>query len=367
MNGARKKAVIIVNIGSPDSLHVPDVRRYLKEFLRDPAVINLPAIPRYLLVNGLIAPFRSFRSSRLYSKLWTERGFPLIYHSRDLSDGLKQYLETDHELYLAMRYGKPSLAELLESLIRSGHEELLCIPLFPQFASSTSGSIVRILKKTLKNKSLYQNTKILLDFHWKEGFINIWKRKISKYNLNDYDAIVFSYHGIPVRQTENAHPGISCDSLDCELKYDDANHFCYRAACYQTTRSILNGLTTGTAEVYTSFQSRFGRNWLEPFTDKTLQLIAQCGKRKVLVVSPSFVADCLETKIEIEVEYTELFRESGGGEITLVPSLNSDPEWAGFLAELIRDSENQSLDLNKVNWKSGKIIPLMIRATNAEN
>jgi ferrochelatase len=141
------------------------------------------------------------------------------------------------------------------------------------------------------------------------------------------------------------------------VKYDDTNHYCYRAACYQTTRSILDGLITGTSEVYTSFQSRFGRNWLEPFTDKTLQLIAHSGKRKVLVVSPSFVADCLETKIEIEVEYMELFRESGGGVITLVPSLNSDPEWAGFLAEQIRDIENQSLDLKNVNWKSGRIIP----------
>ena len=355
MNVSVKKAVIIVNIGSPDSYHVPDVRKYLREFLGDPSVINLPDIPRYLLVNGLITPFRSFRSSRLYSELWTERGFPLVYHSRDLADILKQDMEADQEVFMAMRYGKPSLTELLEFLCHSGYEELLCIPLFPQFASSTSGSIVRILQGTLKDKPLYNNTKILPDFHWKEGFINIWKRKISRYNLDDYDAMVFSYHGIPVRQTENAHPGVSCDSLDCERKYYDANHFCYRAACYQTTRSILDGLTAGTAEVYTSFQSRFGRNWLEPFTDKTLKSLAQSGKRKVLVVSPSFVADCLETKIEIEVEYTELFMKSGGSEITLVPSLNSDPEWAGFLAELIRDSDNQSLDLARVNWKSGKI------------
>jgi ferrochelatase len=350
MKVPHKKAVVIANIGSPDSYHLSDVKKYLKEFLGDPSVIDLPKILRYLLVKGLIVPFRSVRSSRLYSALWTDKGFPLIYHSKDLADALKQYLETDHEVFLAMRYGIPSLTEQLESLRRSGYEELLCIPLFPQFASSTTGSIVRILQKTLKDSSLYHNTKILLDFHWREGFIKLWNKRISLHNPSDYDAIIFSYHGIPVRQTENAHPRISCDSLNCEQKYDDTNHFCYRAACYQTTRSILDGLITSTAEVYTSFQSRFGRKWLEPFTPRTLKSLAQSGKRRVLIVSPSFVADCLETKIEIDIEYKKLFRESGGREITLVPSLNSDLEWAKFLAELIRDSENQFFDLDNVIW-----------------
>ncbi len=361
-----KIAVVIVNLGSPDSYKVPDVRSYLKEFLVDPCVINLPLILRYSLIFGVIAPFRSMHSSNAYAKLWTSRGFPLIYHSKDLLNKVKHSLDPAKDIYLAMRYGNPSFKKLLDRLNDSAYEELLCIPLFPQFASSTTGSIIRILKKKLYGKALYKNTKIILHFHGNEEFIKIWQKKISRYHPVDYDAIVFSFHGTPVRQTESAHPGMSCKSLGCEEDYHEGNSFCYRAACYQTTRSIVGGLNVDPSKVHVSFQSRFGKNWLKPFTNETLMKLAAGGNKKILVISPSFVADCLETKIEIGEEYKSLFEKSGGQVLTLVPSLNSGSGWAEFLASLIRTANSHSVDIAKTNCKTGISEHIRIRRTDGK-
>ncbi len=350
-----KRALIIVNTGSPNSYKVHDVRSYLQEFLADPCVINLPDILRYLLVYGFIAPFRSFRSSKRYARLWTRRGFPLVYHGHDLVNKLKPLLEPDLDLFLAMRYGQPSFRELLGSLSEAGYDELRCIPLFPQFAGATSGSIISLLQKTLVSSTLFDNTKILLHFHGNEGFINIWQRKISRYDLTGYDAILLSFHGIPLSQAKDAHPGYTCESLNCDREYHDKNQFCYRAACFKTKRSIVKGLAVDPEKVYMSFQSRFGRNWLQPSTDATLRSLAGSGKRKVLVVSPSFVADCLETEIEIGNEYQKLFGDAGGEEITLVPSLNAESEWAALLAQLANGAGNQWGALDKVHCRTGKL------------
>ncbi len=334
---AHKKAVVLVNLGSPGSPGVPDVRSYLKEFLTDPCVITLPGPLRYALVYGIIAPFRAYRSSKLYSLLWREKGSPLIYHGFGLLQVLRPVMDPGTDLCLAMRYGKPSLGELLKQFIREDYNELLCIPLFPQFATSTTGSIIRLLRKNLKGTKLFGQTRVIPCFHSFDEFARIWQKKINVFDPADYDAIVFSYHGIPVKQAESAHPGRKCSSLNCETSYHDRNRYCYRAACFQTTRSIIRGMNVAPGKVHTAFQSRFGRNWLKPYTDRTLKMLAGKGKEKVLVVSPSFVADCLETEIEIGIEYRESFKKWGGKQLQLVPSLNSDPEWVRFLAGLIRD------------------------------
>jgi ferrochelatase len=348
-----KRAVIIINLGSPKSYKVRDVRSFLKQFLNDPCVIDIHHWLRYILVNGIIAPFRSFRSSKLYAQLSTERGFPLIYHSQDLLIALKESEPPDMAVYLAMRYGVPSLKETLTQLEDSGCNELLCIPLFPQFASSTTGSIIRYLKNELKETGLYNRTSIIPYFHHIDRFIDIWKRKISGYDVASYNAIVFSYHGVPIRQTERAHPGRQCESLGCEHTYHEDNAFCYRAACHQTTRSITDKLGLAPEKIYTSFQSRFGKHWLRPFTDQTLKELAAQGKKKVLILSPAFVADCLETEIEIGMEYAEFFHEAGGIELNLVPSLNSDRCWADFLSFLIEKSKEYSVALDQTHCYTG--------------
>ena len=343
-----KKAVVLVNLGSPRSAKVADVRAYLKEFLNDASVIDLPSWFRYLLVYGIIAPFRAPRSAKLYEKLQTERGFPLIYHSMDLEKKLRAQLPSGFDLFLAMRYGEPSLTKLLRQIKDGRYSEILILPLYPQYASSTTGSVSNLLLKELKGNALLARTSMVPHFHSEVDFIHLWQKKISSFKPRNYDAIVFSYHGIPVRQTQTAHPEQSCEMLHCEENYTLLNEYCYRAACYQTTRSISRGLDVEADKIVTSFQSRFGRNWLDPFTDKILLNLVKEGNKKVLIVSPSFVADCLETSVEIGHEYAELFKEAGGELLTLVPSLNSEAEWVTFLARMAKDTHEGSIRLENL-------------------
>ena len=348
------KAIVYVNLGSPASPGIRNVRRYLKEFLSDPCVIDLPSAVRYLLVRGIIVPVRSVHSSRLYSNIWSERGFPLIYHGEDLLSEIRKMPHPGYDLFLAMRYGEPSLTGLLEQLKESGYQEIRIIPLFPQFASSTTGSIIRITRQVLQGSRLLNHTGIMLQFHQHEGFIRVWQKKISRMLAADHDAVIFSYHGIPVRHAEAAHPGRTCEELHCRQQYSEENMFCYQASCFQTTRSIASGLKHTPARIITSFQSRFGRNWLEPQTKKILQSLAAGRLRKILVVSPSFVADCLETEVEIGLEYRELFIKAGGKELALVPSLNSDHQWAGVLLDLAT-GQNNFVELGNADCKIGSL------------
>lgn len=344
-----RKAVVLVNLGSPASCRTGDVRTFLKEFLGDPYVIDLPAWIRYPLVYGIIAPFRAPRSARLYKQLHTDRGFPLIYHSRELEKKVREQLPRGTELFLAMRYGEPALQKLIQWMKGEGYRELLVLPLYPQFATSTTGSVVQLFREELKFHKLAEHTRIIPSFHEHRDFIAAWKNKILACEPADYDALVFSYHGIPVRQTEKGHPGASCGALKCEQHYNEANRDCYRAACYHTTRSIRAALKIAPEKTYTSFQSRFGRNWLRPFTDQTLLKLVREGKKRILIISPAFVADCLETEIEIGLDYRELFTKAGGKELTLVPSLNADDDWVRFISSLISDPGTHSLKLGETD------------------
>jgi len=276
----------------------------------------------------------------------TDRGFPLIYHSMDLEAQVRDRLTQATDLFLAMRYGEPSLKKLLHRIKEQDYSELMILPLYPQYATSTTGSVVRLLQTELEGHQLAGSTQIIPHFHMYEDFIELWTRKILSFNPSAYDAIVFSFHGIPVRQTKKTHPEASCESMQCEHRYTLTNRYCYRAACFQTSRSISKILKIGPKKVYTSFQSRFGRNWLMPFTDQTLITLAKDGKKRVLITSPAFVTDCLETRVEIAKEYFKLFKNAGGEELTLVPSLNSDPDWTTFIVKLISGSNQFSIKLH---------------------
>ncbi len=348
-----KRKVILINTGSPDSSKVKDVRTYLIEFLTDPNVIDIPTIPRYMLVYAIIAPFRAFRSAKLYKKLETDKGFPLVYHTDDLAKKIKPLLDDHTDISFAMRYGKPSLKDAIQSIKDQDYDEILFIPMYPQFASSTTGSNIRFLQRELRDVNQKTKFKILPDFHMHSSFIELWQKKISSYNLQEFDALLFSFHGVPIRQTESAHPGKSCASLRCTDEYNEKNRYCYQAACYQTARAISEDLDMDQNKVHVSFQSRFGSKWLSPFTDRVIENLAGEGKKKILVVSPAFVADCLETTVEIGDEYQSLFARHGGGELTLVPSLNSDSDWAAYLAGLINGKNGEFLDIMGVDEKRG--------------
>ena len=204
-------------------------------------------------------------------------------------------------------------------------------------------SVAAIATSGLKDSSMIESIKIVSQFHQGPDFIELWQKKISAFNPDNYDAIVFSYHGIPVRQTRLAHPQQSCDILKCDQSYTAVNQYCYHACCHQTTRSISEGLRIGKDRIFTSFQSRFGRNWLEPFTDQVLLKLAEEGKKRILIASPAFVADCLETTIEIGHEYKDLFIKAGGEILTLVPSLNADAEWASLIAGMAKSPDHNSI------------------------
>jgi len=249
----QRRAVVLVNLGSPPSSSVPDVRSYLKEFLMDPNVIDLPSWIRYLLVHAIIVPFRSVRSSRLYEKLGKGGGFPLIYHSTELNQKVRKQLPDEVDLFLGMRYGKPSLKRILQQIRNTAYDELLIFPLYPQYASSTSGSVIKLLSMELKGSPLYEKTRIIPQFHNEFGFIDLWQKKISAFKPETYDAIVFSYHGIPIRQTRIAHPEKSCEILKCEQNYTGLNEYCYHASCYQTTKSIAEGLNIGNDRILPHF------------------------------------------------------------------------------------------------------------------
>lgn len=331
------KAVILINTGSPDSPEVSDVRKYLREFLGDPYVINMPWLFRILLVNGIIAPIRGPRSSKLYRKIWTKDGSPLIVNSYKFAGELALKLERDFQVYVAMRYGKPSLESCISDISKKSYKQVIAVPLYPQYADSTTGTILAETKRLIKKYGITSEIISVDPFFSSGAFVNAFAEKIKSAQPLTYDHLIFSFHGLPVKQTERMHPGMTCLEANCRKEYNVLNKNCYYASCYATAR-LLAGATGLNENDYTvSFQSRLGMNWLKPYTDTILHQKASAGAKNVLICSPSFVADCLETIHELGIEYKELFRHYGGEDVTLIESLNDNPLWAEGMAGLIRN------------------------------
>lgn len=331
-----KTAVILVNVGTPDSPGVRAVRPYLREFLSDPRVIDIPFIPRWLLVNLIIAPFRAPRSSKKYKLLWTSEGSPLLIHLESLAAKLNSKAEGGIRFFAAMRYGKPSLRKILWDPELKKYDAISILPLFPQYASSTSGSIMELVMKEVSRWGTIPNLKIMQSFHRHPAFLKVFANKINSCEPSSFDHIVFSYHGLPLSHIARIHPEVLPAECQCRQELVSHGSHCYLSACYETTRlltSMLN-LKPGTWSV--GFQSRLTKNWLSPFTDELLVKLARSGKKKVLVVAPSFVADCLETSVEIGLEYRELFIHSGGHDLQLLGSLNDSDDWVDAVLEIIR-------------------------------
>ena len=337
-----KTGIFLVNLGTPDSPEVGDVRRYLREFLMDGRVIDIPAWQRFILVQGIIAPFRAFSSAKEYQKLWTDRGSPLLYHGLDLQKLLQDALGDAYIVAFGMRYQNPSIAVGLEALKDKGLEKIVVVPLYPQYASASTGSTIEKVLDEIKQWPTHPAIEVISQFfdhpQFIQTFTEIGQRFISE---TEYDHVVFTYHGLPERQILKSSVKGYCQLDKCCAKYGAQNRYCYRAQCFATTRLLVQSLGLEEGRYSTCFQSRLGRDpWIKPYTDELIPKLVESGVKKVLAFSPSFVADCLETTIEIGETYKEEFLEAGGEQWDLVPSLNIEPGWVACLKDLVEQGQS---------------------------
>ncbi len=336
-----KTGVLLINLGTPDSPSNSDVRKYLTQFLNDPRVIDINPIGRFFLVNGIIIPFRTSNSAKLYKAIWTKEGSPLLVNGNKVKHALQQTLGSDFVVELGMRYQNPSIESVLEKLKQQQVEKFIAIPLYPQYASSSTGSSVEELMRVIKKWEVTPTIKVINKFYDRPDFIDACVEVAKKYNVNDYDFVLFSYHGLPERHIMkgSAHYGAnSCELGTCCFSITSKNAYCYRAACYETTRQLVKKLNLQEGKFTTSFQSRLNDKWIKPYSDKVVEDKAKQGVKKMLVFSPAFVADCLETVYEIGTEYNEIFKKHGGEKVQLVESLNDSPLWIQALKNMVLEN-----------------------------
>lgn len=331
-----KKGVLLVNLGTPDAPTRSAVYRYLKQFLLDPRVIDINPIARNILVRGIIAPFRSGASSKLYKELWTEEGSPLKVFGYKLQEGVQELLGEEYMVELAMRYQSPSIESAFKKLMAANVSEIIVLPLFPQYSSACNGSVHDEVMRIARKEWNIPNIKFINSFYDHEKMIETFAMRGQQYDIDSYDYIIFSYHGLPERQIIKGDANDYCKFGECCGSITPKNQFCYRAHCFATTRAIVKKLNIPEDKHETCFQSRLGRDpWLQPYTSDVVERLAEEGKKRVLVFCPAFVADCLETTIEIGVEYQEEFEEYGGEHLQLVEGLNDHPLWFETVKDII--------------------------------
>ncbi|MCS6968021.1 MAG: ferrochelatase [Cytophagales bacterium] len=331
-------AVLLVNLGTPDSPVPVDVRKYLREFLSDRRVMDIGTVSRFLLVNLIIAPFRAPRSAKMYQQVWTERGSPLLVYGQEVCQMLQEELGNQYVVRLAMRYQNPSIESQLEQLRRQHIRKMIVLPLFPQYASATTGSVHEEVMRCLSKWEQIPQITFIDTYANNQKMISVYAELGRKYlQEHQFDHVIFSYHGLPERQLRKADPYQRCiiDKHCCDTYYE-VNRLCYRAQCFHTSRLLAQALDLTPDQYTTSFQSRLGTDpWIRPYTDETIKKLVAEGKKRVLAFSPSFVADCLETTVEIGKEYKKLFEEAGGEHWQMVESLNNHPRWVETLKDIV--------------------------------
>ena len=332
-----KTGVLLVNLGTPDSHSVPDVRRYLREFLMDSRVIDIPHFNRWLLVNMIIAPFRAPKSAKIYKELWTDKGSPLLYIGTEVAKKLQQILGPDFYVIIGMRYQNPSIKTALDKIMIQDVHSLVILPLFPQYASATTGSIYEKVMKTIQSRENIPEIRFINNYYNKQSFIKAFAA-VAKKSLKgkEYDCMLFSYHGLPERQVIKGSVDNYCKLNDCCNSIHEKNQFCYRAQCFETSRLLAKELNIPEEKYKVAFQSRLGKSlWIKPYAEELIRSLPDQGYKKVAVMVPSFVADCLETNIEVGIEYKELFEKSGGEEWIFIESLNESEMWIEALKEMV--------------------------------
>ncbi len=334
------KGVLLINLGSPDSTSTKDVRSYLNQFLMDKRVIDIPYPLRALLVKGIILNTRPKKSAEAYKSIWWEEGSPLIVISKRLTEKVTKKVTLP--VALGMRYKNPSIQQAIGELVKQGIDEIFVIPLYPQYAMSTTetviAEVVRVQQKYFPNVKL----EYLKPFYNDPKYIKVLANSIKKHLPESFDKLLFSYHGVPVRHITKK------DSKDTKRvkkilfeRETSKEDTCYQTHCYETTRLVQKELGLEDEQLFLSFQSRLGVDpWLQPYTDKTIKEFPSKGVEKLAVVTPAFVADCLETLEEIGEEAKEFFEENGGKEFTVIPCLNDNEEWADLLSQWITEWQN---------------------------
>ena len=338
-----KKALLIVNLGTPDNPGYFSVFKYLREFLSDEKVLNINPILRFILVNFIICPTRSFSSSKIYKKVWDkDYGSPLLHNTKLLSQRLDEKL-SEVDVQFAMRYQSPSIKKVLNQMLLKNPDELIVLPLFPHYAAATTGSVFKEVTSWLSEQWVVPKVTFINQFYDNDKFIDAWLEKASKFDMNSYDKIIFSYHGVPNSHVDNVYPDSMCADNACEDKITNENKFCYKATVYETTKILASKLSLNSDQYDVTFQSRLTNKWLSPFTDDVLENLPSKGSKKVLVFSPAFTADCLETIIEIGDEYKELFFKAGGEILDYVPSLNYSDKWVDAIVDITKINEETNV------------------------
>ncbi len=332
-----RQAVLLVNLGSPDSTSVRDVRSYLDEFLSDDRVLDRPKLIQQFVLKCFILPRRPIRAAHAYRKIWRPEGSPLMVIGRQVQESLAERLEIP--VHLAMRYGNPSIPDTIAELAREGTDELNLIPLYPHYAMSSYETVVARVREVAGEQAPNLKITTLQPFYEQPGYIEALYQSARPFLEKEHDHLLFSYHGIPLRHLRKADSSKHHCTMfkDCCTSCSPARSTCYKAQCLQTTAAFVQraGLTPDRWSV--SFQSRLaGEPWLEPYTDHELERFGKSGIKRILVITPAFVSDCLETLEEIAMAGRDTFIESGGREFTHIPCLNNHPEWIRFLEAQIR-------------------------------
>jgi ferrochelatase len=335
-----KRAVVLMNLGSPDSTQVRDVRKYLDEFLMDKRVIDKPWLTRAVLVKAIIVPLRAPGSAKAYKSIWTDQGSPLLVISREVRDALQK--ELGEPVVIAMRYGNPSPKAAFDELSEKypGLEEVIAVPMYPHYAMSSYETAVEYAKEQHAKGGYSFSLTMIKPFFDRPEFIHALSESLRPYLDGDWDQVLFSYHGIPERHILKSDvTGSHClKSADCCDNPSPAHDYCYRHQCWKTTKLVTSTLGIPEGKWGFSFQSRLGRDpWLQPYTAKLLEVLPAKGIKKLLVLCPAFVSDCLETLEEMAEEGKEIFLHAGGERFALVPCLNSHPLWIKALAGWVRD------------------------------
>lgn len=330
-------AILLMNIGSPNKPNIFCVWKYLTRFLNNKRVIDLPWILRKILVNAIIIPLRVKKSTGLYRRLWTPNGSPLIFHTEELKEKLQARLGANFEVFAGMCYGNPGYKNALSEINNKGFTKIVLLPLFPQYAVSTTEALLIAAEKEIKKQGIGAAIFKIEQFYSHHKFIDAFAAQVTKFDLAKFDHVIFSYHGLPNRQVEKCHPGIKVVNCACDKSFPVRGRLCYRATCHETTRLIAGRLNLEPENYSVGFQSRLSKRWLTPFTDEIIQCKLNEGNKSILVLAPSFVTDCLETIIEIGVKYGNEFYHSGGEKFELAESLNAGEKWVEALVDIISE------------------------------
>ena len=333
-----KIGILVINLGTPDAPTPSAVGRYLREFLGDKRVIDIPWLGRKILVNGIIAPTRKYKSSKEYKKVWTADGSPLLLYTQELAKKLgERFQNEDIHVEMAMRYGSPSMTSVLQKMETDRYDKVIVLPLYPQYASASTGSTLEEAFRLISKWYVIPEIVAISQFWDHPGYLSALEASANGIDLKAYDHILMSYHGLPERQVDKVYEDKMCSNHSCESEINEENRFCYVATCYATSRAIASRLGINEDDYTVCFQSRLDQKWVRPFSDEVIVEMAKAGRKKLLVFSPAFVADCLETIVEIGEGYLELFQENGGEDLKLVPSLNTSSIWVDALEQMLRE------------------------------